>query len=526
VSLLVTGLAIPLFYVSASDPSLAGCDESFYAQIGRELLSSGDWLGPSFLGEPFFEKPPLLPWVIALSYSVFGIHAWSARLPAILAALGAIILTGWIGKHFLSWRATVLAMGILPLCFLWLEQGRLVGQDVLLTFLELLGTAGLIAGIRRQYFGFWVMGMGLGLGLLLKSGMILLAGGALLPYVIQQRRNWLQVPYFWAGIGLGLSLFLSWFIAATAIYGHQVWDSLLGKLQTLGSAPFHPSNTWSYYFWHIPLHGFPWTSLALIGGIRLALSQSSRILLLWSLPLLLLLELQLYATKTHYYTLQLYPWLALLAGSLLDEVTQQWSGSKSQTHLIAWISYTLSGIGILLLGLTVASIFNLWGIQEYVKAYQWGAVGIGLLFLSLSIVYHHRSRIPSLVWIGTLFLASLVMAGVALSQPQFGNFNPDFAELSRRLDPNCQRDCLSILPSGAIVDIGRSGLADVCQAQAVAFYTPHPGRWIDDRDLLAQNYGSYLWISPVQWQQYGSQLSGLNSLWQEQGWILMERMIP
>lgn len=525
VSLVLTGLAIPLFCISHSDPSLAGCDESFYAQIGREILSTGNWLGPSFLGEPFFEKPPLLPWLIAFSYSLFGIHAWSARLPGILAALLSISLTGWIGKHFLSWRATVLAMGILPLCFLWLEQGRLVGQDVLLTSLELLGIVGLITGLRGQPFGFLGMGISFGLGLLLKSGMILLTAGALLPYLIQQWQRWLRGPYFWGGIVFGITLFLAWFTSATSIYGNQVWDSLLGKLQTLGSTPFHRSNTWTYYFWHIPLHGFPWSCLAVPGGILLAAKKTSRSLLLWSVPLVLFLELQIYATKTNYYTVQLYPWLALLAGSLIDELSQHWSGSQStlHRHLTAWISYILSGIGTLLLAITLASALNLWGIQEYVKAYQWGAMAMAILFLLLPIFYHNRSRIRSLWWIGTLFLASLIMAGVALSQPEFGNFNPDLAELGRRLDPDCQRECLSILPPGSTVDIGRSGLTDVCQAQAIAFYTPNPGRWVGDPDLLAQNYGSYLWVSPVQWEKYGSQLSSLKPLWEEKGWILMQK---
>ncbi|MEN9221079.1 MAG: hypothetical protein Q6M04_01435, partial [Thermostichus sp. BF3_bins_97] len=61
-SLLIMGLATPLFLLSGADPSLDGCDESFYAQMARELLRGSNWLGPTFLGEPFFEKPPLLTW--------------------------------------------------------------------------------------------------------------------------------------------------------------------------------------------------------------------------------------------------------------------------------------------------------------------------------------------------------------------------------------------------------------------------------------------------------------------------------
>ncbi len=129
-SLLVMGLAVPLFVLSGADPSLAGCDESFYAQMARELLRGGHWLGPTFLGEPFFEKPPLLTWSVALSFALYGVNEWAARLPGILAALLSIPLVGWIGRPFLPMRAVLLGMAILPLCYLWVQQGRLVGQDV------------------------------------------------------------------------------------------------------------------------------------------------------------------------------------------------------------------------------------------------------------------------------------------------------------------------------------------------------------------------------------------------------------
>ena len=47
-------------------------DEGRYAQIPREMLARGDWVVPHLQGEPYLDKPPLLYWLVMLSYSVFG----------------------------------------------------------------------------------------------------------------------------------------------------------------------------------------------------------------------------------------------------------------------------------------------------------------------------------------------------------------------------------------------------------------------------------------------------------------------
>ncbi len=59
------------------------------------MLQSGDWVTARLGGVPYFDKPPGQVWAIALSFAVFGVHDWAARLPAALAA----VLLCW-----LAWR--------------------------------------------------------------------------------------------------------------------------------------------------------------------------------------------------------------------------------------------------------------------------------------------------------------------------------------------------------------------------------------------------------------------------------------
>ncbi len=50
-------------------------------QIARNMLTSGDWVTARLDGVIDLEKPPLIYWLIAGSYKIFGVHDWSARIP-------------------------------------------------------------------------------------------------------------------------------------------------------------------------------------------------------------------------------------------------------------------------------------------------------------------------------------------------------------------------------------------------------------------------------------------------------------
>ncbi|HMC65838.1 MAG TPA: dolichol-phosphate mannosyltransferase, partial [Gemmataceae bacterium] len=55
-------------------------DEGRYAEIPREMLVRGEWVVPQLQGQPYLDKPPLLYWLVMLSYQLFGVDDWSARL--------------------------------------------------------------------------------------------------------------------------------------------------------------------------------------------------------------------------------------------------------------------------------------------------------------------------------------------------------------------------------------------------------------------------------------------------------------
>jgi 4-amino-4-deoxy-L-arabinose transferase-like glycosyltransferase len=84
--LLLTGLCGFFFFFRLNAIGLLGPDEPRYAQIAREMLARHDWITPVFYGHTWLEKPILLYWGQMLSYSLFGVSDWAARIPSAVAA--------------------------------------------------------------------------------------------------------------------------------------------------------------------------------------------------------------------------------------------------------------------------------------------------------------------------------------------------------------------------------------------------------------------------------------------------------
>jgi len=95
--LLFSGIAAFYFWGLGSLP-LLGPDEPRYAEVAREMFARHDWITPTLGGLPWFEKPPLLYWLMIAGYRLFGVSEYSARVgPAICGLLTAVFIF-WIGK--------------------------------------------------------------------------------------------------------------------------------------------------------------------------------------------------------------------------------------------------------------------------------------------------------------------------------------------------------------------------------------------------------------------------------------------
>jgi 4-amino-4-deoxy-L-arabinose transferase-like glycosyltransferase len=133
-------------------------DEGRYAEIGREMLNGGDWVVPHLEGEPYLDKPPLLYWLVVLSYKAFGVHDWAARLVPAVAVHGTILLSYFFGRRLLGELAALRGTLLLSVAPGLASMGRLLTLDALLTFWV---TLGLFAG-KRGWRALCAVACGLG----------------------------------------------------------------------------------------------------------------------------------------------------------------------------------------------------------------------------------------------------------------------------------------------------------------------------------------------------------------------------
>src|SRR5271165_1667779 len=97
---IVVGAACLVFLVSVvSPPRLVDDVDAVQAQIARTMLSSGDWVTARLDGVAYLEKSPLIYWMMAVSFRIFGVHDWAARLPLALA----VVLLCWVTYRLGRW---------------------------------------------------------------------------------------------------------------------------------------------------------------------------------------------------------------------------------------------------------------------------------------------------------------------------------------------------------------------------------------------------------------------------------------
>src|SRR5258707_15872132 len=77
--LLLLAVSCSLFF-SRLDTALLEPEETRYAEIPRQMLMADEWIVPLYHGQPYYDKPPLLYWLVMGSYRIFGVHDWAARL--------------------------------------------------------------------------------------------------------------------------------------------------------------------------------------------------------------------------------------------------------------------------------------------------------------------------------------------------------------------------------------------------------------------------------------------------------------
>ncbi len=386
VSLIVVLAVAAIIYLSSilSPPSLMDDVDAVQAQIARTMITTGDWVTARQDGVVYFEKSPLIYWLMAISMKVLGWHDWAARIPIALSAIALAWLTAAFGRWAFGARAGYCAGLVMGTCIgLWLFT-RILIPDVMLTFTIALAMWAFLRVVdqngdeEEQHPRAWayVFYINLGLGLLLKSLIAIvfpIAAAALYLLFTRQffsRKTWKRL-HIVSGTLIMLVVAAPWHILAT-LRNPPYWA------WTLKSGPGHYHGfLWFYFineqllrflnlryprdydtvprlwFWLFHLVWlFPW-SVYLPAVCKLPFKPVDRagrtrlLALCWIGFVLVFFTL---STTQEYYSMPCYPALALLLGSAMameNEDAKRWlRGGTRILSIITGIA-ALAAIAIL-----------------------------------------------------------------------------------------------------------------------------------------------------------------------------------
>ncbi|MGL4421976.1 MAG: ArnT family glycosyltransferase, partial [Gemmataceae bacterium] len=147
-------------------------DESRYAQIPREMLERGDWVVPRLQGEAYLDKPPLMYWLVMLSYRLFGVCPEAARLVPALCVHATILGVYGLGRRSIGSTGALWAAMLLSAAPLFIGVARLLLLDGLLTFCITLSMLTGFEAVRTGQFrrSWWIAAaLFSGLGFLTKG---------------------------------------------------------------------------------------------------------------------------------------------------------------------------------------------------------------------------------------------------------------------------------------------------------------------------------------------------------------------
>ncbi len=191
-------------------------EESRRVLIAWEMVKRGEFLQPYFLGEPYFNKPPLFNWLILLSSSLLGWGELSLRLISLSFSCLSALTVCMFAYYLLKDAKLALLAGLTYLTFsdILFWYGWLGEIDAAFTFFILLGTVSLYLSFYKSTFLFWFAGLFTAGAFLLKGlpayGFYLITFLAFLLH--SKRYEVLKSVHSWGGALLSLLLPLTWLL--------------------------------------------------------------------------------------------------------------------------------------------------------------------------------------------------------------------------------------------------------------------------------------------------------------------------
>jgi 4-amino-4-deoxy-L-arabinose transferase-like glycosyltransferase len=322
-------LTAAIYVGSAGIPALLDDADSLFAEIGREMNVRHDWVTPYTNSIRFLEKPPMFYWLTSISYALFGsATAFTARLPTALVVVALVGVTCQIGKLVFGWRAGFLGgLALATSAGMFLFTRIVLPEPVLTLWFALLFYA-FLRWERSESKAAPLMWMYVFAALaVLTKGLIGIVFPGLILFVTLLATGTLRDArqlFSLKGLLVFLTIAVPWHVLAALENPGFVWFYFVNEhvLRFIGGRyPMNYATVPLVPFWLLHLVWlFPWSlyllALCRPARFRRAVAEHGRgfvLLVAWALSILVFFSFA--TSRLEYYTVLLFPALALLAGA-------------------------------------------------------------------------------------------------------------------------------------------------------------------------------------------------------------------
>lgn len=189
--------ALVLFVIGSSLRVPLVVNAAKYAEVSREMLANHDWVNLTIAGDAYGQKPPMLFWIGASVFSLFGISVVAYKLSVIACSLLGFYSVYQLGKLLYNTKTAQLAVLFLATSLAYLHFNNDIHTDTLLAWFVVFSVWQFLAFLKfRKWYQFLLGSVGVGLSMLTKGPV-----GALIPVVVVgvellSQRKWRDIFHF------------------------------------------------------------------------------------------------------------------------------------------------------------------------------------------------------------------------------------------------------------------------------------------------------------------------------------------
>jgi 4-amino-4-deoxy-L-arabinose transferase-like glycosyltransferase len=363
-----------IYFGSAFTPGLQDDADASHAEAAREMASSGDFVTLHINGVRYLEKAPMLYWLVAVSYRVFGANEFATRLPTIIALLLTVLLgIRWAQRAFGDREAIYAGLFVSTAVGYYLFTRILIPEAILSLLIGASLYSFLTALELPQQWWRWYLGWACLAFAVLTKGLLALVvvGGAIVLYlaITGEWRRWREFRLL-TGIALAIAIAAPWHLLAGFRNPRFFWFYFVNEhfLRFLGKRiPKDYNKLPAYLYWGLHLVWlFPWSLYLPVAvrrlykdykarqasaqrGTELTFKQRTQLMcVLWASITLVFFS---FSTNQEYYTFPVYlPILLLISSALTKE-------EDRDSRWLTWISGVMAVVSV---AASLVLIAGLW----------------------------------------------------------------------------------------------------------------------------------------------------------------------